>query len=259
MKTPKGLSLAILTLTFASIYLVSGCSEDNSVQPESDLKNSLETEVVDSANCSFIVFPTVDITDEEVDMIKYMREEEKLARDVYTTLSAQHTLPVFVNISKSEQKHMDLILCLINHYNITDPASEDIGVFINSELQELYNSLIAQGSVSLTEALTVGATIEDLDIHDLDEKLLYTENEAIISVFETLICGSNNHMRAFSRLLNKNETSYTPQFISQEKYDEIISSSNMPCGNCNGTGNGNGQGNGNGNGNGNGECDGGGN
>jgi hypothetical protein len=260
MMTRKAVTFAFFTLVFVSSYLVSGCKEDNSTQLEADIKNATATPSSDSMNCSFIVFPSDEITTTEIEMIKYMREEEKLARDVYTILSAQYTLPIFKNIAKSEQKHMDLVLCLLNHYNILDPASEEIGVFNNSELQEIYGNLIARGSVSLIDALTVGATIEDLDIHDLDIDLSQTENEAIVTVFEILKCGSGNHMRAFSKLLSKNETNYTPEFITQEEYDAILNSTNKPCGDCNGSGNGKGNGKGKGkgnrNGSGNGDCDG---
>jgi hypothetical protein len=263
MKTHKKLTFTLLTLAFASAYLISGCKADNSTQPATSNKNSLVL-TNDSVNCAFITFPADEITAEEVDMIKYMREEEKLARDVYTTLSTQYTLPIYKNIAQSEQRHMDFVLCLVNHYNIADPASDEIGIFDNSELQELYNNLIAQGSVSLIDALTVGATIEDTDIHDLNQYIGQTENEAITTVFDILNCGSSNHMRAFSRQLTRNNIVYIPQYISQNEYDTIVAGNNVPCGNCKGNGNGAGKGNGKGNGKGkgngnenrNGNCDG---
>lgn len=248
MKTRKNLTIKFLTLLLASAALVSGCKADNSTQPETNTKNTLVL-VNDSVDCAFITFPTGEITSEEVDMVKHMREEEKLARDVYTTLSAQYRLPVFLNISKSEQRHMDLVLCLLNHYNIADPASAEMGVFNNPELQEMYNSLIAQGSVSLIDALKVGATIEDLDISDLNQYTQQTENEAIIAVFDILNCGSSNHMRAFSKQLTKNNIEYVPQSISQNEYDAIIAGNNVACGNCKGNGKGKGGGKGKGKGN----------
>jgi len=238
MKARKLLTLGFLTIIFASSSLVSGCKEDSSVQPVSDTKNVATTMANDSLDCSCIINPSDEITPEEINMLTYMREEEKLARDVYTTFSGLYTLRVFTNIPKSEQIHMDRVLCLLNYYNIEDPASSEIGVFSNDDLQELYDNLIAQGSTSLIDALTVGATIEDLDISDLSQAIGQTENEAIVTIFEHLKCGSTNHMRAFSRILNYNDVVYTPQYISQEEYDEILSGQNGPCGFGNGTGNG---------------------
>jgi hypothetical protein len=92
-----------------------------------------------------------------------MREEEKLAYDVYTALSKKWGLTVFNNISSSELTHTTAVLTLLNKYNIADPVGNNaVGIFGNSTLQALYNQLVVQGSISLTEAVKVGATIEDL-------------------------------------------------------------------------------------------------
>jgi hypothetical protein len=260
MKARKNLTVAFLTLALVATSLVSGCREDNSALPEGDLKSSeIKNNTEASDNCSCIINPSDEITPEEEVTLIYIREEEKLARDVYSTLYGQYSLRVFDNISKSEQRHMDKVWCLLEYYNIEDPASEEIGVFTNPDLQDLYNNLVEQGSESLAGALTVGATIEDLDIFDLNQAIEMTENEAIITIFGHLRCGSKNHMRAFSNLLANNNVDYTPQFISQEEYEEILSGTNGPCGNGNGNGNRNGNRNGNGNGNGNGNRNGNGN
>ena len=174
--------------------------------------------------------PSATVSDAEIDLLKYMREEEKLARDVYVKMFALYDAPVFNNISKSEQTHMDRVLCLLEYYGIEDPASTESGVFTNPDLQALYDALIAQGSVSLTDAYTVGATIEDVDIYDLEEYIAQTDNPAIISVYENLTCGSRNHMRAFISQLNNLGETYTPQFIPQTEYDEIINGGHEQCG-----------------------------
>ena len=233
MKTRNLLSFLLLTSMLVAANLVGGCKEDNSLQPLGDNEKVGPAVINDILDCTCIVNPSAEISDEEAEMLIFMREEEKLARDVYTTFSAQYTIPVFKNIAKSEQWHMDRVLCLLNYYNIEDPAQEEVGVFNNSELQKLYNNLVEQGSASLIDALTVGATIEDVDIRDLSELASQTENEAIITIFEHLKCGSTNHMRAFSRILNNNDVVYTPQFISQEEYDIILSGENGPCENGN--------------------------
>jgi len=244
MKARKILTVVFLTVALVATSLVSGCKEDNSALSDGDLKSSeIKNNTEASSDCSCIINPSDEITPEEEETLIHMREEEKLARDVYTTLYGQYSLRVFNNISKSEQRHMDRVLCLLEYYNIEDPSSEEIGVFTNPDLQELYNNLVEQGSESLVEALIVGATIEDLDILDLNQAIEMTENEAIITIFGHLKCGSENHMRAFSNLLANNNVDYTPQFISQEEYDEILSGLNGPCGNGNGNGNGNRNGN----------------
>ena len=186
-------------------------------------------------------YPYEELSDVEEQALIKMREEEKLARDVYIKMYEKWHHKVFNNISKSEQKHMDAILCLINKYELSDPVGDnDIGEFENNDLQELYYTLVDVGNQSLVSALTVGATIEDLDIYDLMELSQDVNNQDILAVFNDLAKGSRNHMRAFyGQLVNMGE-SYTPQYISQELFDSIINSEMERGGSiCNGTNSGN--------------------
>jgi hypothetical protein len=145
---------------------------------------------------------TLALTDDEQESLTFMREEEKLARDVYQYLFDKWQLAIFNNIAASEQKHMDAIYNLLVRYNIPDPAaSNTVGVFTNAELQSLYNQLISQGSQSLEEALQVGVLIEQTDIADLQEGLAETTHRDIANVYSNLLKGSNNHLRAFNNEL----------------------------------------------------------
>ena len=167
---------------------------------------------------------------EQADLL-FMREEEKLARDVYFYFYEKYDLNLFNNISSSEQQHMDAVLTLLNIYDIVDVALPQYGEFSDPDLQELYNTLITNGDVSLLNALKVGATIEDVDIKDLMDAMERTTNMDLVDTYEKLICGPRNHMRAFvGELENRGET-YTPQFISQELFEEIINGSHEHCGN----------------------------
>jgi len=166
------------------------------------------------------------LTDEEIAGLKLMREEEKLARDVYMVLYNEWNLPIFNNIANSEQTHTDAVKILLDVHGIEDPViTDEPGVFANQELQTLYDDLVNQGSVSLLEALIVGATVEDLDIFDLNELIAQTENPDILLVYNNLIKGSRNHMRSFIEQIENNDGTYTAQFIEQSELDEIVSSS----------------------------------
>lgn len=156
--------------------------------------------------------------------ITYMREEEKLARDVYQTLATKWNLQIFSNIARSEQTHMDALKTLLDRYGLTDPANaKAIGQFTNPELQKLYTDLVAQGSASLEAALRVGATIEDLDIADLNNR--HTDKADVQLVFDNLTKGSRNHIRSFrSQLKSVTGVDYQPQFISLTDYNAILSS-----------------------------------
>ena len=160
---------------------------------------------------------------EEIAALTYMVEEEKLARDVYNTLYETWNIPVFANIAQAEQKHMDAIISLLDKYGLENPALLDAGSFVNTDLQTLYINLVAAGQTNEEEALLVGATIEDVDISDLNHDLELVDNEDITRVFENLRRGSENHLRAFSALLTLyGYAPYEAQFLTQDEIDEIL-------------------------------------
>lgn len=188
--------------------------------------------------------PLGELTQAEIDALLYMREEEKLARDVYTVFAEQWDLPMFANIASAEQTHMDSILVLLDRYELTDPASTEDGNFNNADLQALYTRLVAAGSVSLEEAIKVGGAIEEIDILDLQERLEQTDQEDIRVVFENLLRGSYNHLNAFSSTFSvRTGEDYQPQYMIPEDYQAVITAGG-PGGNGGGRGQGRGQGGG---------------
>ena len=42
-------------------------------------------------------------------------------------------------------------------------------------------------------------------------------------VYENLLRGSRNHLRAFVKVLAKHDVTYTPQILDQEEFDGIVS------------------------------------
>ena len=174
------------------------------------------------------------LSEDEAAGLLFMREEEKLAHDVYRALYAEWQLPVFQNIAGSEQKHTDAVLQLLTRYGLDDPTvGLGAGEFADPTLQNLYDQLVAQGRASLEAALRVGAAIEEIDILDLEERLAQTDKADIQQVYANLKSGSSNHLRAFVGTLEQQTgTSYTPQYLTQTAYDAIMSGT---------TGRGNGQ------------------
>ena len=165
------------------------------------------------------------LSQSEIDSLIFMREEEKLAHDVYIALYEIWELPIFQNIAESERTHTDAVARLLDTNNIPDPAdTSPPGIFINPELQKLYNELTELGDNSLADALKVGAAIEEIDILDLQEALGFIEDNAIRQVYQNLLRGSENHLRAFTTTLERQTGEvYTPQYLDQEAYDEILS------------------------------------
>ncbi len=170
-------------------------------------------------------FPYEEVSDAEKVSLLHMREEEKLARDVYNHLYERWGMRIFDNISLAEQMHMDTLGTILQKYDIPDPVlSDERGAFSDEGLKELYTTLITKGNISLSDALLVGATIEDLDIFDLQKALLETDNMDILFAYGNLKKGSENHIRAFTSQLNMFNITYEAQYISQEDLEEILSS-----------------------------------
>lgn len=211
-----GLKLLLIGGVFG---VFSSCTNNNEVSPQGNSFN--QTQVTQQIGN----LPLETISAAEKNGLLVMREEEKLAKDVYITLYKKWNLNVFNNISSSEATHTSAVLSLLQKYNIPDPVGNNsVGVFENTTLQKLYNDLVAKGSSSFLEGVKVGATIEDLDIKDLQDFLKDVNNQDISYVYQNLTKGSRNHLRSFySQVLAQNGT-YAAQFISQSEFDTIVNS-----------------------------------
>jgi hypothetical protein len=154
------------------------------------------------ATCSVCV--VTKLSTAEVDTLKFMREEEKVARDVYSALSPYYPgTNVFKNIAASEQKHFDAIGEKLVLYGIDDPASDQAGVFNNPDLQAMYDALLIEGMSGYEEALGVGVTIEEEDIVDLELAIAGTTSKPLILTYKHLLNGSESHLAAFTKLLDR--------------------------------------------------------
>ena len=189
------------------------------------------------------------LSSSEADGIVFMIEEEKLARDVYLTLGDLWGLPIFSNIASAEQTHMDAVLGLVDTYGLVDPVGDNaVGVFVDPDLQALYNDLIATGSESPEAALEVGAVIEEVDIEDLENYLNETMAPDVRIVYERLLSGSENHLRAFVSQLEASGADRDPVVLDADAYESILASSSTSGGHGGGQGQGQGQGHGGGQG-----------
>ena len=162
----------------------------------------------------------------------FMREEEKLAHDVYVTLYQKWGMPVFNNIASSEATHTSAVKVLLDRYGIADPAAgKSVGQFTDPNLQKLYDQLIEQGSRSLGDALKVGAAIEEIDILDLQTRLAQTDKTDIKLVYNNLKNASYNHLRAFvSTLQRQTGEIYSVQYLDETTYTSIVADSSQPGG-----------------------------
>lgn len=157
-----------------------------------------------------------------------MREEEKLAHDVYVALGKSSGLQVFNNISKAESMHMRAIERLLSR-STSMPALPSLppGTFSVPEIQLLYTDLVAAGNASPIAALSIGVKIEEMDIRDLQLLLSQNPPQQVAKVLQNLQRASGNHLRAFMGELNRLGGTYTPEFLDQQAFDNILNSSSV--------------------------------
>ena len=172
-----------------------------------------------------MALPAGELSEAEEVTLLHMREEEKLARDVYTTLHEVWNHWAFERIAQSEQRHMDAVLALMEKYGVADPVADDTtGTFADADMAALYDQMVATGGESLTDALYIGATIEDLDIADLQAAIEDADDEDLLTVYQNLLKGSRNHLRTFVYQLGVLGETYTAQYISDDVLEAIIAS-----------------------------------
>jgi hypothetical protein len=194
-KLPLILLVIFAVLLLLIILFVDTYNEEQNLDSTVETSN-LETPSVANKEREIIV--DEDLTKQQ---LLYLIEEEKLAHDVYTVFYEKYGARVFGNILESESTHQERVMTLLEARNITDPRSSEIGVFTNSDLQKLYDNLIAQGMQNETEAFRVGVIIEETDIIDLKEQLSTAKDDDVVVALEDLLYGSENHLRAFNNQL----------------------------------------------------------
>lgn len=215
----KAIKLVILGLFFVSFNLLS-CETPETVTEDLTVVESINSDEMLKA-ASFTSDTTV-MNSDEINGLYLMREEEKMARDVYAFFYAKFKVRTFGNITKSENQHSEAVLRLINYFGLTDPAVAAVGTFTNPEMQKLYDKFTTE-ALTANDALKTGAFIEEYDIADLKKLISETENPDIKLVYSNLLRGSTFHLKAFTGVLKFRGVIYTPTILSVEEYNSIIS------------------------------------
>jgi len=215
---------ATLLAVLASGLVACGGSEDAGPTMGVDA-NGTSTFNADNLAGQLSTYPLSALSTAEADSLAFMREEEQLAHDVYAASATLWGTPVFANISASEATHSAAVKALLDRYQLADPlAGLANGTFKSPAFQTLYATLVATSCTSLVEALKVGAQIEELDMRDITVQKAGIDNADILMVYDNLLRGSRNHLRAFMKVLVQQGGRYVPQYISQTELDAIVNS-----------------------------------
>ncbi|MDY0113409.1 MAG: DUF2202 domain-containing protein [Corynebacterium sp.] len=139
-----------------------------------------------------------DVDPQTADDLQFTLEEERMARDLYTALGEKWGTRPFLNIAPAEQRHMDAVVDELDGLGLpSDSKDGEPGVFSIGEIQDLYDGWLERGLTSESEALAVGAELERRDIADLEGFVARTDDPALKDMYEFLLAGSRNHLRAF--------------------------------------------------------------
>ncbi len=234
MKTIQKMLFVLMTATV--VTFVSCDKNDNATLP-------YEMEILDVADDGTstilvnnyeetLLLKTDSLTDENTVGLIFLLEEEKMAHDLYVSFFNAWDLKIFDRISNSEITHFEAVKTLLDFYEISFEVSDELGTFYNEEIQNLYNTFLVEGTISMENALIVGAKVEEFDINDLMAEIALTSDEQTLLLYYNLLIGSLNHLRAFYRNMQVYGIEYTPFMLEQSLFDEIVTSTHERGQNC---------------------------
>jgi len=252
MKFSHSIAKPLLIIFLTSIFFITGCAPEDSGGVDrtapTDADGSISVDDTAQDDVSAIEVDGLDAT--EASHLTFMREEEKLARDVYLTLADLYPdQRVFSRIAtRSEQTHTDTMRDKLDQFNLPDPnpntneLPSSIGVFTGEEwgwyFTEKFALLTTKAGVSELDALYVGAFIEELDMYDIvvcPQVLIdrgysspcgleYTDERSLQTAYSALVSGSKSHLRAYVEQIETfiGVGNYVAQYITQAEVDAIL-------------------------------------
>lgn len=165
---------------------------------------------------------TAALSSREKEGLIFIWEEEKTARDLYTSLYEKDKLSIFSDLARSEQSHMDQAKAIIDKYALTIPGKDERGVFQNQTLQKIHDELLAKGLSSDQDALKAAATFEEISIIDLEKELNATHAEDVLAMYQGLLAGSQKHLRSYVTDLKDWGFEYDPRYLGKDEFEKIV-------------------------------------
>lgn len=170
-----------------------------------------------------------DLNQDEIRDLRYTREEQKMAVDLYQEFYMLYEHHVFDQIATSEARNMDKLRNILDVYELVDPITgirELRGKFHNPDIQQHYDHFYAIGIQSRTDALRAGAQVEELDISILQVHINRTDNPLLRQTYEHLLRDSENHLLAFVQHLETEGQDYHATILSEEALQKILDTEN---------------------------------
>lgn len=161
------------------------------------------------------------LTQREKDGLIFIWEEEKAARDIYSSLYEKNNQTIFLDLTRSEESHMDQAKAVIEKYDLSLPRDVR-GAFGNQTLQNIHDRLLAEGLESYDQALKAAAEFEEISIMDLEAELAAAENEDVRTMYQGLLAGSRKHLRSYVADLKEQGIEYEPRHLERSEFEETV-------------------------------------
>ena len=157
---------------------------------------------------------TTALSSAEVATLIYLREEGKLARDIFVSMYRNWGSETFSNSAFSKQIHMDAMKEMLDAYKLPDPIQSHAGVFINPDLKARYDQLLTSGLRSYIDSLYVGATIEENNSLTIRGAIKESTHTDLTKSYRALLDESKKNLDVYIKLLASKGVGYTPRFVS---------------------------------------------
>ncbi len=162
------------------------------------------------------------ITETEAGDLQLLREEEKLARDLFRDWSDRSEL--FGAVAHSKQLHFEIVGALLQRHQVTDRTLGGEGLYVFPQLQTLHQELLARGGSTELEALAAGAELHERDLVGLEEAAGRSQLEDVRASLAEIQRGARNHLRGCVEELALQGVDYAPRLLSPEAFAAIINS-----------------------------------
>jgi len=167
--------------------------------------------------------------DEQRDLQR-IREQRKLARDLYWDLAKHWGSLVLVRLGAAEQAHLNALDTLLDHYDLSDPvAGPAVGESGDPKFHALHAQIVEVGHRSEMAASQAGLLVEEMSLSDLAAARARTRRPEIAAVYDDLLRDSRNHLRALFRQMQRFEGEYVPQSLSLSDFEAIVWTQPEPC------------------------------
>jgi len=108
------------------------------------------------------------LTDAQKTALAAMAEEQQLTHDLYLAFANKYGASVFGCLSSEETTQLTATRALLQSYGVADPtAAQPVATFSTASTQQLYDTLLAQGTTSVLTATAAALTLESTRITDL--------------------------------------------------------------------------------------------